>query len=253
MKLEDSRSKERQYLSLKGQASNLLNLISQTDVLNVKYSGNDYIDTNKRKHLRDLLDRYKTEADEIRKYFNKSLTLLKGVELNIQAISSVGSSSGWLREVIVGCEQIIGYSEHVEGSLSEDEHDKLTKTTTEAEKICEDMDLHFGKNLKLSIASVEQGDFLGAALILGRVIDYGLVQIKIEGDINSKVAELAKTGAIERSNADAEELIIKTIKKSRNYFTHRIDTYPDSYEAISLLGDCLTFLKALKKFISTLN
>jgi hypothetical protein len=173
----------------------------------------------------------------------KDADSLKDMEL--YTIESKGLITS-LNELIIECNVIIGSLKGEISGLSSNQLDKLGHLKNEISDVCKNLDINFEKNLNKSIELSEKGHFLGSALITSRVVDYILNKIKGE-NINQKIKTLIDSGAIKKDDDKTKEQIIKANKKSRNYLNHRIDTFAEPSDALSLLGDCVTLLKIFEK------
>ena len=175
--------------------------------------------------------------------FNNSITKDENFleDLKVNPINTKGIISR-LNEMITECDVIIGTLEGDISGLSSKQLDKLGHLKNEISVVCKNLNTNFEKNLIKSVELSEGGKFLGSALITSRVIDYTINQIN-GNNINEKIKTLIESGALEKDDDKTKEQIIKVSKKSRNYLNHRIDTFAEPSEALSLLGDCVTLLK----------
>jgi len=104
----------------------------------------------------------------------------------------------------------------------------------------------YEKNMEEAIKAGEKGYFLSSALISSRIIAFILDQIPGKG-IKDKIKNLKDTGLVTEKGEMTAETIMKADKKARNYFSHDLKAFPDSSEALELLGSCCRLLKLLGK------
>ena len=235
--------------NLKNQAEELLTrareLDEQLTQMYMKHYGvqQSFIKFNIEKQIIKIGD----EARILIGSFNNDVPLIAGnAGISVSAISTnvAEKPESALRQLIIGCSKVVKALK--ETPLSLDQINTLTSLKQEIAKVCENLDVNFEKNLENAVMEAEKGHFLASALITSRIVDYVFHQIKGE-DIKQQIKVLTESGAIEKDDDKTKEQIIKANKKSRNYLNHRIDTFAESSDALSLLGDSLTLLKIYAK------
>lgn len=162
---------------------------------------------------------------------------------------------GICRKMIIDCDTIITTIESTISPLSFKQKNILETIQKEINELCKTLDANFEMNLNKAIKNLNDGDSLGSSLITARILDYMLSQLAsnktIEGDsITEKMKTLADNNIIDTDIEIVTNLIIKAQKKVRNALDHTISYSPDTSEAVSLLGDCVSimkiYIKALK-------
>ena len=183
--------------------------------------------------------------------------------INVPELTPSGKTSGaLLQQIIIECDRIIGLAELSESDISPEDMDRLIGIRKELTEAWSDLDINFEKNLDVAIKEAEKGHSLASALITSRVVEYVLSQFKgkVCENENKKIEDvtiddinkfLTENSIIKSGEEDFKGAIIKTSKKSRNFFSHRIDTFADSSDAQPLLGDTVKILEIYKRFIST--
>ena len=142
-----------------------------------------------------------------------------------------------LRDMIIGCEAAEhGLEAILKPSVDSDVLDKLNSLRRELEELeSEGLDPSIAKNLSEAIAEAEQGHCLASAMIASRVIRY--IVDKIPGKKNEdKVKYLVESGVVSRDRKDLQRQIITSMRLPRNFLSHKVDLFPDSGEALMLLG-----------------
>jgi len=231
-----------QCISIKEQSNILLKKANDFYNYRSKMMGSSSVYSEKRKDVEERIKGIYNEVKALVDYYNNNIRN-ESLKLDINsAYIKLERMEPALRQLIVECDRIsISLDEEV-SQFSTTQLDKLDNLKKEVTKVCENLDINFEKNLEKSITLSECGHFLGSALITSRVIDYILDKIK-GNDINEKIKTLIELGVLKKDDDKTKEQIIKASKKSRNYLNHRIDTFAEPSEALSLLGDCVILLK----------
>jgi len=196
--------------------------------------------TKRRKLQRDrvseaniLVDEYNDSISEVRKIVEISFT-------SVDIATTRANAKGVLRQIETQCEKAIrGLRSHL-SPISAEEQDRLSKYRSEIEDLASELDKKFVKNMNKTIDVFEEGHYLASTLISSRMVTYLIDRIPGEDD-EEKADFLEKKGMIEES--DEESFLIKVKRQARNYFSHDIKAYPDSSDALSLLGDSVKLLK----------
>lgn len=181
------------------------------------------------------------EYEDSRRHFDK----IKGdSKIDLKIIYSINMDSE-LRKVLIQmpieCNKALGVLNKLASpALTPDEIDKLNSLRQELEKIS--IDVNYEKNLEEAIKEHEQGHYLASALISSQVIIYSLD--KIPGGTDEEKLEFLKSNKkIGAGRKDEESQFLKASRIARNFFSHRIDTFPSPEEALSLLSDCVRIVK----------
>ncbi len=165
------------------------------------------------------------------------------------------TSEGICRKMIIDCDTIITTIENIISSLSIKQKSVLEPLQKDINELCKNLDTDFEMNLNKAIKNLNDGDSLGSSLIIARILDYMLSQLASNKDISGnsiteKMKTLADNNIIDADIEIVTNLIIKAQKKVRNALDHTISYSPDSSEAISLLGDCVSVMKIYTKAIN---
>lgn len=234
------------FKSMKGQSINLLNSCATLDKMQIEavptLDYQRYMEANGH-----VMDKIALQTTSMMKDFNENVEdYKKETGINLKTIENHGVQAS-LSQIIRECDKVIMSIEKNQSLLSSEETDKLDKLRAEASKICENLeDINFEKNLEESIKESERGHFLASSLITSRIIEYTIE--RLEGKtIEEKIKNLVKKDVIKVDNEDLKQQIMKASKLSRNYLNHRIDSFAESSDAFSLLGGCLTLLKAASR------
>ncbi|MGA2573934.1 MAG: hypothetical protein ABSF36_07055 [Candidatus Methanomethylicaceae archaeon] len=230
-----------QCLSIKHQANNIIQQQSVADVALVNLSQDMFFEM-RRDQLLTMFSSLQSQADALLVSYNHAKTDAQSFGLQLHDITSK-KTSPLLRELIAECDKAIGF---VGSPLNPDEVDRLDHIRKESSDVCENLDVHFKKNLELAIQHYERGSFLGSALITSRIIAYIFAQIEGE-NIEAKISFLEKKNLLEKDRGDVKQSMIKANKKVRDFLSHRIDILADPSDASSLLGDCLKILRIYSK------
>lgn len=150
-----------------------------------------------------------------------------------------------LRKVLIQmpieCDKALGVLRKLAApALTPDVIDKLNSIRQELEKIS--IDINYEKNLEEAIKECEQDHYLASALIFSRVVIYSLNKIP-GGTDEEKLESLKSNKKIGAGRKDEESQFLKASRRARNFFSHRIDTFPSPEEALSLLSDCVRIVK----------
>lgn len=197
----------------------------------------------------DRIDKLHAEIKKLIEYYNsvhQEASEVIGCKLNL---ISVVDNESVLNQLIAECDLVIDALENDTNLFSVTEKNKLDDLKEEATSICEKLDVHFGRNIEESLMELEKGHFLASALITSRVVDYTLTRIKGE-KIEDKIKNLIETNAIEEYKIRQQQTE-KISRLTRNLYIHRIDIYPKSSEAFSLLGDCIFLLDLYAKTVKS--
>lgn len=153
-----------------------------------------------------------------------------------------GEIRGSLRRVVIRCDSVVGMIRDSVAPISSEEADRLQSLREQLRKISLSIDLteieFIDRNIQEAMKEYERGAFLASALITSRVIMWVLDQI--EGKtVQEKVELLIEKEIIPKKREDISTFILKACHKARNYLSHDIKIFPQSSDAISLLGDCI--------------
>lgn len=185
------------------------------------------------KEAKMLLEQYRKSSSEVRDILGTSLT-------SFSSPSNPAEARGVLRQIETECDRVIGGLESKLSPVSSKEMDKLNNYRSEIDDLTSDLEPRFLKNINSAIDVFEKGHYLASALISSRVIVY-LID-KIPGDDDEGKAEFLKDKEIVERK-DEKSFVMKANRRARNFFSHDIKTFPDSSDALSLLGDSVTLLK----------
>jgi hypothetical protein len=194
----------------------------------------------------------KHELNGILSTFDDVITRAKELGIKIEPPSNKLSVEGMCRKLIVHCDCIITTIEYSITPLSTKQKDNLDSFKKEVGQICRLLDYNFEVSINKSIQSLNEGDNLGSSLITAKILDYMLSQLasnnNIDGkNITDKIKTLVDEDIIDADKEIITKLIIKTDKKVRNALVHNISYHPDTAEALSLLGDCVSVMKIYAK------
>ncbi|RLE85100.1 MAG: hypothetical protein DRJ67_09450, partial [Thermoprotei archaeon] len=95
-----------------------------------------------------------------------------------------------------------------------------------------------------AIAEAEWGHYLASAMIASRVIRYIVDKIPGKRD-EDKVEYLVESGVVSRDRKDIQKQVITSMRISRNFLSHRVDLFPDSGEALMLLGGAFSLARLM--------
>lgn len=249
--------------TIKSHSEDLLRKIGKLD--NAEFENiTGFLINEKHERLRKIGEIQRGVEEEIKvviSSFNKTLESDELSDLGIKKITYKASpidgrlnsnKRALLRELIIDCDEIISFLSPEILELSVEEMDKLDHIRKEILAVSDNLDINFEKNLEISLKQAEKGNFLGSTLITARVVEYILQ--KIDGKtIEDKIKFLISKNIIENDREDIRHAIIKASRKSRNFFTHRIDTFAGSSDALSILGDCIKLLEIYKKLSNLQN
>ena len=234
-----------QFESMKKQANELLQQLSDIDRTRFQISSS-FLEFTSSLKLDSIMNDINSETNILLEAYNSSIPdVKKTLGIKVSPIDKGRIAKARLRQLILECDKVIGLLKSIQTSLSTEEIDKMNHIRTEISKICEDLDINFEKNLNMAVTESENGHFLASAIITSRIVEY--VLDKIEGkNIEDKIDFLVSKGLIDKDRKDVKEAVIKASKLSRNFFSHRIDTFVESSEALTLLGDCVKILRIYK-------
>ena len=165
------------------------------------------------------------------------------------------SVEGLCRKMIIDCDSVITTLEHTISPLSLKQKNILETLQKDINELCKNLDTNFEMNLNKAIKNLNDSDSLGSSLITARILDYMLSQLgsnnTITGNnITEKMKTLVDNNIINTDIEIVTNLILKAQKKVRNALDHTISYSPDTSEALSLLGDCVSVMKI---YIKTLK
>ncbi|MFW6048469.1 MAG: hypothetical protein ACOC87_04175 [Candidatus Natronoplasma sp.] len=197
----------------------------------------------------NLIVRKVKEVRILVKEYNSSISEVSNViEINLASVvdpTEVSEAKGVLRQIETQCDKAIGGLRPHLSPISAEEQDRLSKYRSKIEDLASELDPKFVKNMNKAIEVFEKGYYLASALISSRMIIY-LIE-KIPGSNDEEKADfLEREAMIEES--DEKSFLIKVNRQARNYFSHDIKSYPDSSDALSLLGDSVKLLRLYLDF-----
>jgi hypothetical protein len=253
------------YKSVRKNTSSLLNRLKELKEVNVeaidKREHDPYIafssDVERAlsKMMQDLIPQTQVLLDA---YNNDIQTTSNELGIQLEQIQPGKNLEAIYCQILIGCDKIIAIVEASLSPLSNQQMDNLGHIKKEASTICEKLDIHFERNLQKAINELEKGEFLGSSLITSRIIVYMLSQLNslnnLKGEnIEQKLNYLVKIGKLEGDPDNIRMQVIKTDKNARNIFAHRIDTYAEASDAMSLLSGCIFLMKIYSKAIQINN
>ncbi|MCX8083265.1 MAG: hypothetical protein N3D17_07795, partial [bacterium] len=133
---------------------------------------------------------------------------------------------GVLTEISINCDRIIGLLESHISPVPPNELIKLNALKEEFQKITDDLDETFMKNIEHAIKSCEEGFYLGSVLISSRIIIYILDHFQ-GMNLSEKIENLRRLKLIDEKRDITSEYFLKSDKKARNYFSHNLNALPD--------------------------
>ena len=233
----------------------VLKRLAEEFLNNVKSSEEGVFST---KNVKNFADRYEEARSWIIKHFYEIGEQMPRIDNNIFYISyyygnprlrsslSRGETEVVLRDVIMGCEVAEQGLEALLRPLVEPSIlDKLSSLRRELEKLeDEGLDASVVKNLSEAIAEAEWGHYLASAMIASRVIRYIVDKIPGKRD-EDKVEYLVESGVVSRDRKDIQKQVITSMRISRNFLSHRVDLFPDSGEALMLLGGAFSLARLM--------
>lgn len=251
-----------EYSSIRDQAHEIINNMTELEVAIQKYKlthlGAYYYEAAAYKYLENMLVQSSAEGRGLIGLYRKKIqSTEEKTGLKLEPLDNFDYIKSGLRQLIVECEKVIASVESQTSNLSETDLDRLNILRNQLTKVCEPLEENFEKNMNLAIESAESDRSLASVLIAGRVVDYIFSQWKgafgIIDEKNVEVApviiqKLVEKGLIDSKDESAKQTIIKSNKKIRNFYSHRIDSLADISDALSLLGDTMTLLKIFAKF-----
>jgi len=152
-----------------------------------------------------------------------------------------------LHTLIPECDKAIGILNSQLTALSGTQAMELRKLREDLKETLSKLPDIYEKNMEEAIKACEKGYFLSSALISSRIITFVLDQIPGK-EIKDKIKNLKNKGLVTEKGEMTTETIMKADKKARNYFSHDLKAFPDSSEALELLGSCGRLLKLLEKY-----
>lgn len=241
-----SRAIAAQFVSIKQQASDIVKDIDELAIARLKLA-DSIMQPEKRTEVEQWVGKLEQQAEAMVNAYDFAKGEAEELGMRLPTIDTKNKDvRAYLRAIIVASDKAIGFVGAKAADLSAEEIDKLDHIRKEVKKVCEHLDINFEKNLEIAIADAERGSFLGSTLVASRIVTY--VLSKIEGEkLDEKISTLIRKGAVDKERDDVKQAIIKAHKKSRNFLAHRIDTIPDSSDALSLLGDCVKILSIYGK------
>jgi len=106
------------------------------------------------------------------------------------------------------------------------------------------VDLSVIKNLRKAVEEAEHAHYLASAMISSRVIRYIVDKIPGKKD-EDKVRHLVETRIVSPKKKDEVEELMRAMRRSRNFLSHRIDLFPEAGDVLVLLGGALSLSKFL--------
>ncbi|AKA48056.1 hypothetical protein IX51_01910 [uncultured archaeon] len=242
-----TRSLINEFSSIKEHAASIRDGISWVDHGLIKNSGGSLA---LRSRYLEVLRDYLSQAKTLLAHFNSAIGQLSDEHLLIDQVPQSLPVRGYLREIMVDCDKILGYLGAPNSNLSTEENNSLAKFASEAREICEGLDSSYGRNIEVAKEAIENGQFLGGALVLGKIIDYALNQVEGKS-IEERIEKLAENGALKNDMSGAKDAVIEANRKAMDYLSNRLDIFPDSSETLSLFGGCVATLSILKAYLKT--
>ena len=205
--------------------------------------------------LKTLIENISYEVKGILESHTDVVNKAKQIGITITPKKEKLTPEGICRKMIIDCDTIITTIEHTISPLSIKQKSILDTIQKEINELCKTLDTNFEMNLNKAIKNLNDDDSLGSSLITARILDYMLSQLASNRDIagnsiTEKMKTLADNNIIETDVDIVTTLIIKAQKKVRNALDHTISYSPDTSEAISLLGDCVSVMKIYTKAIN---
>ena len=133
--------------------------------------------------------------------------------------------------------------------LKKEEENQLKHLRDEIEKEKDNMLDEVYENIIEAIREFEKGCFLGSTLICGRINNYLLDKIKLEGDsnINNKINEIIKVLGLNKQK-DEKSKLMRVAHFTRNYNSHNIFEMSESSKNLSYLGDSIQLVKLINQY-----
>ncbi len=202
---------------------------------------------SQRSQYLEVLRDYLAQAKTLVAHFNSALEQIPKEVIHITQISTSTPVRGYLREIMIGCDKILGYLRAVTGNLNAEDNQKLTRAAQEAREISDGLDVNYGKSIDYAREAIENGQFFGGAMILSRVVDHALDQI--EGtSVEEKIERLTEAGAVKKDAVDIKKALRDANEKAKNYLSNRVDTFPTSSDALALFSNCAVVLNVLRDY-----
>jgi len=241
-----------QFESLKKQAEDVLKKYDKYDKMMVDSCDKNWDQVDVMLHLQPMVEQIDAEATGLFEAYSIACPIVKkvlGIELKKKFNSYKPRSI--LRLIIIEGEKVIGILSDLKYPLTSEEGDKLFHIKNELSKVCENIDINFEKNLNHSLKEAENGHFLASVLITSRVIDF-IYHVIPGNELEEKIDFLSKNKIITTDDKELKQQIIKAIRLTRDFLNHRIDTFAEPSDALSLLGDCIKILKIYEKMKKTI-
>ena len=227
-----------QFISYRNQARLLLNKVWSLEDVQTQVNVSMPQPARKSDTLKDIKHRiYKLERTSeqlIQSYNNQYYDIAKKTEVNLKYIKFDIIESA-LTLLIIECDKIIGALEGEVSILSSKEIKKQEELRNETAEICKNIDPLYEENLSEALTEIESGHFLASALITSRIIDDTLKKLNIQ-DNKQDIKKIIKSAANEKSDTILKQQTETISRLSRNLYNHRIDRFPKSSQAFSLLS-----------------
>ncbi len=233
-----------QYESLKTQAKELLEKCWDIDASLTNASVSRF-SASVRCSLRTRLEKIYGECSSLISTYNLTRTNDEKA-LGVSLIEIIDAKESSLRRLMVECDKVIRVLSSMQNSLPQEARGNLNDLRKEYLEISDSIDVDFEKNFEESLKEAEHSHFLASTLITSRIIDYLLREFKGETD-EEKVENLVVLKIVDAKDKDSQQKIIKSSRLSRNFLNHRISTFAECSDALSLLGGCLLLLKLYSK------
>lgn len=150
-----------------------------------------------------------------------------------------------LTKMKYGCTQGISFLESSLAIVPMNENE-LRRLKMEFESFSSELPINHQKNCRLAIEEVGIGHKLSASLIAAR--GYEAARKDCFSDMKEEqiIQELVAQKLILVDRKDVSNSLIKALRTARNYSAHNVNIYPEFSEALSLVGDYITFLRTIK-------
>lgn len=161
----------------------------------------------------------------------ESIEPLKGLKYEVTDILKLKEA---LLMLLINCDAAIAYLERIEVRVPADVIDKLEAERQQIAQL-EEQDIDLFKHLSKAIDEHEEGHFLAAALIAGKVANNVLNRIPGATE-DEKAKFLVESKVLDPRVKDG---FLKASRKARNFYSHDLLGNPEANEALGAVSDAV--------------
>lgn len=188
---------------------------------------------------------YLSQAKDLLALFNSSMSQLDPSEIQVSTISDSVPVRSYLREIMVGCDRVLGYLKPAGLALSHADQERLDICRSDAMEICSGLDRHFARNVEMASDAIEGGHFLGGAMILCKLSGFALSSIP--GDTaQEKAGKVPEESALKVKGDDLVRSMERSEKAAGEYLSLNMEVFPDFSSVMGIFEDCTNVLRALR-------